>query len=329
MLADSFLNSIDEDEESIDEDEDNDVNIFDSNGMKFTGDVSNFLGSNRALLNEVQSSASSLSNPDRLIYSNGHGLPFYIAMLVVVAFTFFIYALIQFRCNNDSFVESQNHHHFHRSMYRQNNTNSSTIHRDDSNRFSNANFNHRKLNLSTSIGLETDKEIPKSINTLDQSYRNFETIPNHSYKMPSFENHNSSSADYFINTNSLCEIDPSMLPQDSNPVWIDGFGQKISKSKQKFRPTKFKSEKKLYKKQSRNKAYYQLLLGPSLMNSNKNVSHRKSIANDTTTIIQSVPLISDDVQHLTIEIRQALENLLGKNSECWRQLAKELGYSEV
>ncbi|KAH9510460.1 hypothetical protein DERF_008979 [Dermatophagoides farinae] len=61
-------------------------------------------------------------------------------------------------------------------------------------------------------------------------------------------------------------------------------------------------------------------------------NHITTIPTSTTSTsngsIQSVPLISDDVEHLTIEIRQALENMLGKDTEIWRLLARELGYDE-
>ncbi|OTF82428.1 hypothetical protein BLA29_004980 [Euroglyphus maynei] len=207
---DSYLNTIDDGQSN-----DDDLDIY-----------SNNIGS---------PSSSSTLNMDRIrnhttTTTNGvHLLPLYISMLVIIVFTFCIYALIQLKCNNSIMLRVDH---------------------------------QRVTNDSTSLHMHNHqtKLLP--------------TPPPPPY-----------------NANNVMPLFSSSLNKKES-IRYNHYGKKT-----------YNNEQILNKSNS----------GPT---------------STTSTTIQSVPLISDDVEHLTIEIRQALENMLGKDTMIWRLLAKELGYDE-
>nr|XP_027201700.1 tumor necrosis factor receptor superfamily member 16-like [Dermatophagoides pteronyssinus] len=231
-LMDSYLNTIDDGQQPSEND---DSIIFNSNNGNNPIVGSSSLSS---------SSSSSTSNLDRIRnHTNGvHLLPLYISMLVVIVFTFCIYALIQLKCNNSLMLRVDH----------QRVTDSSSLHM----------HNHQtKLLPPHPPPYNANNAMPlfsSALNRKESLQRKF---------------HNNTN-----NNNNR-----------STPLTTNHYGQKT---------------------------YNELLIGPT------------SPTSTTSTSIQSVPLISDDVEHLTIEIRQALENMLGKDTMIWRSLAKELGYDE-
>lgn len=270
---DSYLNTIDDGQQPSEND---DSIIFNSNNGNNPIVGSSSLSS---------SSSSSTSNLDRIRnHTNGvHLLPLYISMLVVIVFTFCIYALIQLKCNNSLMLRVDH----------QRVTDSSSLHM----------HNHQTKLLPPH---------PPPYNANNNIFTSpIQTCPQHhqySYNIPAWL------------SSQTTDISPYQSPSphyhhSAMPLFSSALNRKESLQRKFHNNTNNNNNRStpLTTNHYGPKIYNELLIGPT------------SPTSTTSTSIQSVPLISDDVEHLTIEIRQALENMLGKDTMIWRSLAKELG----
>ncbi|KAH9517046.1 hypothetical protein DERF_007746 [Dermatophagoides farinae] len=279
-LMDSYLNTIDDGQQPSETD---DLAIY-SNGNTIDGSSSS-----------LSSSSSSTTNFDRIRnHTNGvHLLPLYISMLVIIVFTFCIYALIQLKCNNSLMLRVDH----------QRVNDSSSIHTHHG--------HHTKL-------LPPPPPPPPPYNANNNILTSsIQTCPQHqySYNIPAWL------------SSQTTDISPYQSPlphyhhHNSVMPLFSALNQKES-TQRKFHIHNNNNNRSTPLTTTNHygqKTYNELLIGSNSPTSTTSTSNGS---------IQSVPLISDDVEHLTIEIRQALENMLGKDTEIWRLLARELGYDE-
>lgn len=303
-LTDPYMNSVDEDEKDNGED-----GMLDERSSK--GKQEQQFQQQTNFHNEANSNFDRITKP--ISYSNSFG-GLSIAMLVAIVFTFCIYALFQLRCaTNHALMINNSHSHNHHSHL---------AHRMSIDHFSTSPISKTKQ--------------PKLVNFIPQNNAAYNKVnnANNQKQNSAFGNnaklcpHQQKQQQVLYNVPSWVQPAPpgaDIIPyQQQQQSYLDSLMPiaYLEHNNNKSYTRKFRTSGyhhcNHYKKNNLQKTHCELLLGPS-----KNSSACK---NETESMIESVPLISDDVQHLTIDIRQSLEYLLGKDNKNWRLLAKELGW---
>lgn len=268
------------------------------------------------------------SNFDRITtpisYSNSFG-GLSIAMLVAIVFTFCIYAIFQLRCaTNHSLMINNSHSHNHHSHL---------AHRMSIDHYSASPISKTKQKKLVNL-IQQNNAVYNNLNNVNNSKKN--SIFSHNavscqHHQPHHHQQQPQQQQQQLLYNVPSWVQPSIPGADITPYqqqqqsYLDSImplayleNNNKSYTRKIHRPSGYHHcNHNNNNNNSSQKTYYELLLGPA--------KNQSTSENGVESMIESVPLISDDVQHLTIDIRQSLEYLLGKDNNNWRLLAKELG----